>query len=352
MKIHYVIGGGVEQSDKGMFSSLASVRYRVLIPATFLSKAGHQVEIIQLAADAPVESIIANMKLEGDSVAVISKMFSPAQYQLALGMKSRGVPIVVDYCDDNFAIANGVGEQELAVGRMADSIVSGSKFLGTTIERVLQRGYTVIADPFEGPYGAPAFSPDPEAVKLLWFGNYVNFSSLYIFFEQLKIYLQNSLANGEEPIRVKLHIVTGKQEEAIPRLQQQADVFGQHLSITFTPWSPDVTWRAIDGCDMVVLPINPDQRGLSKSTNRLLEPFRGGRMVVANQLPAYAPFADYAWIGDNLVEGILWACGNRDDVLKRITRGAELIERQYSASVIGGEWLKVFQNSLEHKMDG
>ena len=61
-------------------------------------------------------------------------------------------------------------------------------------------------------------------------------------------------------------------------------------------------------------------------------------------LPSYLSFADAAWLGQDLVEGIEWALANRDEVLSRIRRGQAVVTEKFAAGRIGRQWRELFES--------
>jgi glycosyltransferase involved in cell wall biosynthesis len=107
-------------------------------------------------------------------------------------------------------------------------------------------------------------------------------------------------------------------------------------------WSPEATWQAIGDCDLVVLP--QDHRspwGVVKSHNRLVEAIRGGRVAVASPIPSYRELADYAWVGEDLGEGVAWALANPREAVARVARGQDYIQQRFAPELIGRKWLQV-----------
>jgi hypothetical protein len=56
-------------------------------------------------------------------------------------------------------------------------------------------------------------------------------------------------------------------------------------------------------------------------------------------LRSYLPFAEAAWIGTAIADGIEWALTNPDEVLSRIRRGQVLVAERLAGDRIGGQWV-------------
>jgi glycosyltransferase involved in cell wall biosynthesis len=101
---------------------------------------------------------------------------------------------------------------------------------------------------------------------------------------------------------------------------------------------------ALSACDLVLLPSDPaDPLKAGASANRIAEALNAGRFPVASHLPSYRAFAEAAWLGEDLVQGIEWALANPGEVLARIRRGQALVADRFAAARIGSRWRELFE---------
>ena len=68
-------------------------------------------------------------------------------------------------------------------------------------------------------------------------------------------------------------------------------------------------------------------------------------LVVAHAIPSYRDFADTAWLGDDLADGIAWVMHNPDAIVNRIARAQALIEQTYSPAQIAHSWERLFETA-------
>ena len=102
---------------------------------------------------------------------------------------------------------------------------------------------------------------------------------------------------------------------------------------------------AIAACDLVLIPSEyRDPVKQAKSPNRLIAGLHGGRFVVAHPLPAYAPYADFCRISEDIVGGIDWALRHPREVVERIARGQAFIDARHSPEAVARFWLDVFDS--------
>ena len=67
--------------------------------------------------------------------------------------------------------------------------------------------------------------------------------------------------------------------------------------------------------------------------------------MVAILLPAYAPYAGFAWVGEDLCQGLEWAIHHPREVVERIARGQAYIDEKHSAEVVARFWLDVLDSA-------
>jgi glycosyltransferase involved in cell wall biosynthesis len=143
----------------------------------------------------------------------------------------------------------------------------------------------------------------------------------------------------------RLTVVTEEGRGAEELTQDIQARFAPGFGARFIPWSLEAMRIALRGCDLVLIPSNPaDPLKAGASANRIAEALRAGRFPVASPLPSYLPFAEAAWLGLDMVEGIKWTVANRGEVLARIRRGQALVAEKLSEKKIGRQWRELFES--------
>lgn len=308
------------------YSPLASLRYRVLSPARYLKSRGHVnqfVRVDQIKDEATAQSLRAD-------VVVVSKVFAQRTLEVARQAKSWQARLVVDLCDDHFDTPE-LGPVYRSLCRLADRVIASTGAMARVIE--LQTGVraTVIDDPFEGHAGICRFDPQSDAGKLLWFGHPVNFDTLSD--------MVPSLARLSRTKSLALHVVSDGTHSGIRRyVEQVSRSFGASLTARFTAWSPQATWQALAECDLVVVPSLPSAKKAVKSPNRVVEPLRAGRFVVAYPLPSYVELGEFVCLDENIAAGVEWALAHRGEVLKRVKAGQAYVTRRFHPTSLGRTW--------------
>jgi hypothetical protein len=326
MRILFATVAPFKQGPAGPTSELASARYRVLLPAQQLARRGHQVQLASL----PPGGWPAQVKNAECDVLVVSKSFHAENEELVAAMKSRGVKVAVDICDDHFARPQ-VGDHFRRLIAAADQVIASTEAMAESIRRNTGRDAAVITDPVEGPRGLPKFSPALPRLRLTWFGHPSNLAGV-----SSKVHELVALA---ETLPVQFSIVTGDMGEVKNVVSQLgAAAGGARCRVEFIPWSIEATWKALAETDVVWIPVDDSAKGMVKSPNRLLESLWAGRYVVADPVPSYMPFSDLMPIGGTLAQAVAAALENPPAIEQRIGAAQRRIATAHSPFECGRLW--------------
>jgi hypothetical protein len=112
------------------------------------------------------------------------------------------------------------------------------------------------------------------------------------------------------------------------------EIISEPFADFVTPYSKESLQRGFNNAGAVLIPVGKKK---AKSANRLTESINAGCFVIANPMPAYDEFNDYAFIGD-LSEGIEWYLNNPEEALDKIRAGQQYIQDKYTIYQIGPMW--------------
>ena len=344
MKIAWVIFGALEQSAQGLTSSVASIRYRALLPALELAKSGVDSNFVVIPPQGePVDS--GAVDVDVDAV-VFCKSFNALNETLAQRARERGAQVVFDISDNHFVTPQYAAHYRAMVG-LAHSITVPTTAMAQAVQEHTGRSALVIPDPVEGHRATPVLdapgwgiprgwlqsrlsrAPAAAPLRLLWFGHPANLPALGIFAG----HLGKVLAQGPVLLRVV--------SQAGPEADAACAMLAQHgVANEFVPWSLAATRTALDWCHLVVIPSGTGhERARVKSANRLVESLWAGRYVVASPIEAYQDFAEYAWVSDDLADGILWAVRHHEVALRQIAHAQEHIAENLTQAAAAAQWL-------------
>ena len=233
------------------------------------------------------------------------------------------------------------------------AVTTVSERLAETVRTFTSRPVRVAPEPSEGERGVPqayvarkppapfawlarriGLSSDLWRVRLLWFGYPANLPPLLELVPDLE-----ALARRHP---LMLTCVTNPMAEIKALMSEARTRESSALRVQFIPWGPLAMPGVIQSHDMVLIPsAYRDPVKQAKSPNRLVAGLHSGRFVVAHPLPAYAPYASFAWIGEDLGAGMEWAIRHPAEVVERIARGQAYIDERHSAEAVARFWLDV-----------
>jgi glycosyltransferase involved in cell wall biosynthesis len=335
----------------------ASARLGTIAPARSLGRLGYDARAVSVAGDlAPVQEMVKHAKR-----IVFGEMFKARDsgwaapigaYRTVLAdIRDARARVVFGIADDHFDDPEFAAFYREALPRCR-AVTVVSQALADTVRAFTSSPVLVAPEPTEGARGTPqavaarrvaapltwlarrvGLSMDHWRVRLLWFGYPWNLPPLLALVPALERYA------ARYPLF--LTCITSAVPETLVTPERTRE--DSRLRVHFVPWSPLVMDAAIAAADLVLIPSEyRDPRKQAKSPNRLVAGLHGGRFVVAHPLPAYAPYAGFAWIGEDLIEGIDWAVRHPREVVERIARGQAHIDARHSPEAVARFWLDVF----------
>ena len=146
----------LREGSEGVYSKIASARYRALIPAQALAARGHQASVVGLDHGC-FNSVLD--QISGADRVVFRKNYDDAECteQMLAKMRGLGVKTLFDISDDRFHQDTGTHLRKMIAE--AGSVVSASPMLQEIVRQHTGRDSAVVGDPFEGARGEPRWSP-------------------------------------------------------------------------------------------------------------------------------------------------------------------------------------------------
>ncbi len=351
MKISWITYSAFKVLETGPQSNEADARYRVFAPVRELHAMGHDIEVIYFAPQLSAPQLLSAVQ---GQVVVLGKLVPPAHeafpelaaraLAVVKELQARGVRVIADINDNHFeGSPRAPYFRELAL--TVDAIVASTPKMAEIVRHHTSKPVSVARDPYEGQRGEVRFEPPrltwwgrfsgasgPDVrPKLLWYGYPTNLDTLLILRDQLL-----PLARTQ-PLAIRVMSREGSAAESLCG-ELHASSHGR-LSWAFAPWSLADMAQALAATDLVVLPSNAeDSKKAVKSPNRLVNALWAGRFVIAHPLPSYEEFADYAWVGADLAEGVAWALEHPQAVADRLRRGQGYLDKHYSPFCAAREW--------------
>lgn len=323
MRIVQIAPGPYSTVNGRLVSELASVRLRAIEPGLALERLGHPVRFV--AYTRLLREMRSGALADGDIF-----VFQKAMYDVAGvidWLHARGRPVVVDVCDDVFALPKHREHYPGMIGA-ADAVTAATDAMAERIRAATGRDATVIPDCLESVAGTLPSNPAADGVlRLLWFGRAPNLVPLI---DRLP-----ALAPGRLGLPVRLQVVCND-TAAFAALRAAAPA---GLALTATRWSMDAVEAALAACHLVVLPSDDHPVRTVKSANRLERSLWAARPVVASPAAVHAPYRDVAILDADLAGGIAAALADWPATLRRTAEGQARVAATRSPIALAPHWL-------------
>jgi hypothetical protein len=332
---------GDRQEQRLLNLNLASARLRGGVASTFALRAGHR--NVFLDGDDP--AAISSVDLDAIDLCVVTKFFGTSNSRLWLEVLGRLVKtrrkVLVDICEYPFVVKKNAAISDFYNKALAycDVMTVNSSRMQELMAPHLGRAPLVIEDAILESEQKPQFAPG-KVLKLLWFGHPTNFKYLADLLPSLKTFSQQQ--------KCQLTIVSSPElKDKVPPVDKKLSA---QFSTRFIAWSFQSQRDALADCDLVLIPGDPaDPRKSGASSNRIAETLQAGRFPVAAALGSYLPYEQAAWLGRDLIAGIDFALSQPKEVLSRIQRGQVLVKTTVKPSIVGKQWLALFESLTEKK---
>ena len=322
---------------KSYDANVASVRFRCMIPITELK-----------AQNFPVELYNPANEFEYGAV-VFSKCYEPADQALAGRLRSRGVPVVLDLCDNHFYNPEGLSGYQVArqnllkMIELADLITCSTTTLAEIVaaEAHLDRLPEVVGDPVEGsrdlPFRDRSKQDESRPRQLMWFGIHGSPNAPCGMTDVLRIADRLGEIAGAFPF--ELTICSNNRE------LYEKYILPLGFPTKYESYNRDVFFELLNGMDGVILPVSNNPFTQAKSHNRLTTSLFSGVPVVADSLPSYREFSEFC-ILDDWQRGLHEVLAESEKARTRALAGKDYIQRKWLPVHIAERWLNVLQPML------
>ena len=292
-------------------SGVASIRYRMLIPANHMTCEAYR---------GPYPVLDADIYVFGKPLA--------NELKWAMMCKEFDRIVVWDVSDNHFRdnAEQGLRETYKSMLEMADYITCPTENMAKVI-REQGREATVIPDPWAYEEIEPKEISEWGDIadtrpKLMMFGNIASMNSMRRVTKEL-------VADGEE---YKICIIGDKRYD--------------WKGVIINQWTPSMMEEGFKGSDLVIIPVETNDRSDVKSPNRMVDSIRQGKFVIAEPMPEYKQFSEWMYVG-NIVEGMKWAKAHRAELPERVRKAQAYVRTLFDPKDIGRKWENLFRSILD-----
>ncbi len=338
----------------------ASTRYRCYHMARILAHYGIDNVYMTRVDRAAVE-------MKTLDVMIVVKRLDRSALQVAALAHQRGVPLLLDLCDDLISDAYGKNAQGInkihfaAIAVIAEGITVPSAAMAGRIRdygaelglphlsvhvipdiaetRALYRTTADFIDPahvHQAPEPPAAQTPGGRK-QVLWYGNagsrHSNFGILSLF----RAVQALEAVNQDVPLELVV-------------ISNDADLFrdmtaGYSFATRYVPWTAEATYDELDRADVAILTSGTDAFCTIKSSNRTLQALASGVPVITDAGPALAEFTDVILPGNHPIhmESSLRKCLSLDpaDRKRRLIDPAAPILARYTPQALASLWRRL-----------
>jgi len=266
-------------------ASMASFRYRALMPLEYLNK------------NTDIRATIN----EGLADAVVFSKPMAANIDFAKQCRKDGTRVIVDICDDHLN-HKAMGPVYREMIGLSDQVVCPTVTMRDRIKAETGRESEVIIDAYE----QERCDPHANGDNLLWIGHQTNLKEIIPFIGKLD----------------NLSVCTGP----------------NNALTGYIPWSIENQRAELARANIVLLPNSAEY----KSPNRLINSIMAGCFVVAHPSAERKEFRQHTWIG-NVMAGLQWANAFKDELDDRVRDAQDYIEERYSPALMGQRWAEVIK---------
>jgi glycosyltransferase involved in cell wall biosynthesis len=344
--------------------TVASFRYRCLIPAWALQQAGHDSVIFSdQGPDSNSFDALIVVKLAGERL-----------HDVARDFRSRGKPVFLDLCDNIFVpgYAQRRGPELSAesagdFARHADAFVTPTRALERVARRHLGEevaswvvpdaaitpdSYQAIsawlpqsvALPVPGPiagrerHGSETFGVEsdwqvehlPEdTARVIWFGRHGSFHSDFGMGLLKPVIAELERVHRDRPI--ELVVISNNQ------VRFEALTHGAKIFTRYEAWSNERVFFELSRADLFVMPSAADPFSLCKSANRAVLALANGVPVVATYLESLEPLREVMML-DDWRAGIDTYLFDPHTAHGHLARAQPILAQHFSIEAIGRQW--------------
>lgn len=322
--------------------TLASVRYRLLLPLAALRDAGVAIERYDPA------------RADDYRAVVFCKSHSPAAVAIARGLHARGAPVIYDLCDNLFAAAR-IGhasaarcERMRAVLGLASHVTFATDALRQQIAAEVPEiaaPMSVVPDAIEvDPPALPArlgpvdrmhiarlnrfLARHDGALHAIWFGKNLGRAAGYVHLAAAA----EQLAQFGAP--ATLTIMSND------RLRAWAAARRWRVPVHYTPWRLATARALIARHRVALIPVERNDYTQGKTINRPATALLAGLGVVADPIPSYEELRPFIVLGDwpvGLARYAEWS----DATQATLAAGRAHVAARYGPAAVAAQWRAV-----------
>ena len=320
--------------------NIASSRLRAFIPCKKLAELHWPTELYSEA------------NKENYKIVIFQKAYTKEDIALAIELKSKGVIIVFDQCDNHFfnplndIILTERAERLKEMVDVADYITVSTK----SIAALFQGKRTYVVDDFIELPVIPSLLKlwykikflflfeKSLSIKLVWFGNAGSVNPRFGMIDLTA--LLEPLENVNKIHPIELTIISNSQALFSKYVEGKTS-----FRIKYIPWDKKTFEYIVAQHDLCIIPIHSNPFTVCKTNNRVVLSLLLGVPVVADPIPSYEEFAPYIALS-NWENNILGIVKNKKNYQAKVKAGQKFIKEHYGEQKIIEQWQYILKDIL------
>ncbi|NWG47136.1 MAG: hypothetical protein HXY25_11400 [Alphaproteobacteria bacterium] len=307
-----------------------SYRYSMLLPAQALGA-----RVVRVPSEPDVEAFLAGLEPEG--IVVAKPVTNDRAVTVAEAARARGLPVLSWTCDLPVNEAAAFRQRRLLAA--SDTVIVQTAAMADSLAGTLRAPVEVIEECLEFPPGTVQFAPPEAATRLLWYGGISNFDTLGPMVHQLA---------GLTRRRLALCLVCAVPPRDLLALRD-AGRWPQHIALRVLPYSAGNQLRALEDCDIVLVPSSDEPSKQLKGHNRVSTALNAGRAVIAHPLPPYRELGAYITLATDMAEGMEALLADPAAALARTRQGQAAVIARFGPEAVAAKWRAVIGATLARR---
>ncbi len=328
--------------------NVASARVRTFLPCQYLQEAGWLCEVFQKENKKQYQLV------------VFQKAYEPKDLILAEELKSQGTKIVLDLCDNHFYNPYNLKdyiEKEKRMSKMielADAVTVATPELG----KLISHPQVMVIDDII--YFYPLSWQGSLRSKFRRWRNYASNEFRVVWFgnsKLAKVYEREGIKTAPSGLSIiskaipaleKLHREQPVRLTVISNSKQhfERETKGVSFPAVYHEWeisSFPILFQENDTC---IIPFDINPFTICKTNNRMAASLSLGVSVIADKIPSYAEFSEFA-LFENWEENLRTYATNKKLRQQHVEQGGKYVRRTYNKQRAIDQWSALFKLVLK-----
>lgn len=281
------------------------------------------------------DNVVNFLDLHCPKLIIINKCLHSNIIKLAKYSRDNGIKVLSVFDDWHFKPTSEKQKKQFYLNNLlaenSDVIIVKSNEAGKIIQNNIEMNYCIIPDCLR--YKSILTINKLEKIpQLLWFGTSSNHDTLFKGLDEIEL----------SGLNCNLIVVTNITKDLIEYFSLKKY---SKINIKVIPFSEDNLLKAASETQIVIIPLIEDEKRYVKSSNRIIDSFNFGKIVIKSKSNFMSEFDKYCFCGD-IGDGIKWVYSNENDAIKNALAAKEIVLKKYSVKAVSEVWKSLIEKNL------